>query len=294
MTSNAVDYATREETTGVIQASPEARFPDVELVPVSVADQAVPDYRAIVSRVDGRVLGMHRSRYRLITHEEAFAAVDESLESCSINQNGMEVYLQQSHHGARAFCEYRFPAECTHLAEDDDVCLRIIVVNSYDQSSALRLVVGAFRFVCSNGMMIGERYSGFSHRHTGELALSRFTESLDEGLGIYRHRSAQWKKWRLQKLTREAVERTLKQFPELSKLRRKTLLEYFEEEIPKLGQTRWALFNGLSGWATHDEVQPRYRNREAALRLERDRLVSRIMAKLPRVSGSDFTRHEVA
>ena len=281
MHSDALFHATGEGMPGEVHAGPWANFPDVELVPVSVANQAVPDFRAIVSRVDGRVLGMHRSRYRLITHEEAFDAVNVSLAASSIDQEGMEVYLRQSHHGARAFCEYRFPAECTHLGEDDDVCLRIILVNSYDQSSALRLTVGAFRFICSNGMIIGERYSGFSHRHTGELALTRFTESLDEGLGIYRQRSTQWKKWRLQKLSPDAAERTLEQFPEMSDLRRETLLEYFHDEMQRLGQTRWAFYNGLTSWATHGEIQRRYRNREAALRMERERLVSRIMARLP-------------
>lgn len=255
-------------------------FPAVELVPITVHGSPVPDYRAIVSTTDRRVLGMHGSRYRLITHEEAFAAVEQCLSASSIRQEGRETHVSFSHHGARAFCDYHFPAEQTNLAQGDAVCLRIVVVNSYDQSSALRVVVGAFRFVCSNGMMIGEEYAGYSHRHTGGLLMDHFTSSLNEGLGVYRRRSAQWRKWRLQAFTHPAAQAMLERVPDLSKLRRKTLLEHFEKEIPLLGQTRWAFFNGLTSWATHGEIQPRYRAREAALRLERERLVSRIMARV--------------
>jgi len=47
---------------------------------------------------------------------------------------------------------------------------RIILVNSHDGSSSARVLAGVFRFVCSNGMVVGTTAARETVRHTGDAA----------------------------------------------------------------------------------------------------------------------------
>jgi hypothetical protein len=42
----------------------------------------------------------------------------------------------------------------------------VILINSHDGTSAYHLKAGFFRFVCSNGLMVGTQVAGFTVRHT--------------------------------------------------------------------------------------------------------------------------------
>lgn len=47
---------------------------------------------------------------------------------------------------------------------------RLLFANSHDGSSSARVLVGVFRFVCSNGLVIGTNTARASIRHTGDAA----------------------------------------------------------------------------------------------------------------------------
>lgn len=52
----------------------------------------------------------------------------------------------------------------------DGASPRILFVNSHDGSSAAKFMMGCYRFVCSNGMVIGSTYAREVARHSGEVA----------------------------------------------------------------------------------------------------------------------------
>ena len=43
----------------------------------------------------------------------------------------------------------------------------LLLYNSHDRGCAFRLIGGVFRFVCSNGMVIGDKVAEYSHKHIG-------------------------------------------------------------------------------------------------------------------------------
>jgi hypothetical protein len=45
----------------------------------------------------------------------------------------------------------------------------IVVVNSYDGSTSLSMFLGAYRFICANGLMVGTGFGGQSVRHIGDI-----------------------------------------------------------------------------------------------------------------------------
>lgn len=54
----------------------------------------------------------------------------------------------------------------------------LLLYNSHDRGCAFKLVGGVFRFICSNGMVIGDKMAEYSHRHVG-FSPEKFIESAD-------------------------------------------------------------------------------------------------------------------
>jgi len=45
----------------------------------------------------------------------------------------------------------------------------VVIVNSHDGLSSVRIMLGIFRLVCSNGMVVGSTFAGFNVRHVGDI-----------------------------------------------------------------------------------------------------------------------------
>lgn len=53
----------------------------------------------------------------------------------------------------------------------------LVIVNAHDGTSSVRLMLGIFRLVCSNGLIVGNTFGGYNIRHSGNAL-----ERLDVGL----------------------------------------------------------------------------------------------------------------
>ena len=49
----------------------------------------------------------------------------------------------------------------------DEESVELICMNSHNKNCSFKLLAGVFRFVCSNGMIVGDQYANFTHRHVG-------------------------------------------------------------------------------------------------------------------------------
>jgi hypothetical protein len=64
----------------------------------------------------------------------------------------------------------RFRQQSTELANVGDSAMELVLVNSHDGSSAYRLMLGVFRLVCSNGLIVSESLAeSIRVRHTGNI-----------------------------------------------------------------------------------------------------------------------------
>jgi hypothetical protein len=53
------------------------------------------------------------------------------------------------------------------LQVTDDARLDLLLINSHDTGCAFHLHAGIYRFICSNGMIVGDQALQFSHKHIG-------------------------------------------------------------------------------------------------------------------------------
>lgn len=58
-----------------------------------------------------------------------------------------------------------------------DIKLQLLVTNSHDGSTSFKMQLGFYRFVCSNGLIVGETFESVRLRHTGDIV-----EEIDEAI----------------------------------------------------------------------------------------------------------------
>ena len=66
--------------------------------------------------------------------------------------------------------------------DGNKIAMRLECFNSVDGSTGFRALMGWFRFVCSNGLVIGVTLIDIRRRHIGELSLDDMGVVLSSGL----------------------------------------------------------------------------------------------------------------
>jgi len=79
--------------------------------------------------------------------------------------------------------------ELLKTTDHNDVKMQLIVTNSFDGSSAFKIQLGFFRFVCANGMIVGETLESYRHKHTG-MILEELDDSIDRIVAQVKNLSA--------------------------------------------------------------------------------------------------------
>jgi hypothetical protein len=150
---------------------------------------------------------------------------DGSLDSC-------QTKVGISERGAATFVYYDFPNISTEIKTNTghktDLKFRVILKNTFDGSSKVRLYVGHIDSFCENGMIAGE-YSVVSQSHRSALKIKDFTKKFEESLNNYQESTTQY---------REMAQRTvissadvMRLFTRLTKKKKEvSMKERYEEE----------------------------------------------------------------
>jgi len=151
--------------------------------------QQVPQKRAVVRELDGKVVGCVGMGYRIVQPQEAFDWADSLVDSGAAKYETAGLL----HQGSVAFISM----EIGHLdikvnGVDDPIDFYLMVRNSYDGGSSLTAVITPVRVVCTNTDRMArlKAISQFSIRHSaridGKLAAAR------QALGIEFRYEADW------------------------------------------------------------------------------------------------------
>ena len=146
----------------------------VEAMPLRAENgNFVDGWRAVVRGTDARVLGVVGERYRPIQNAEAFRFFDELV------GDGQAIYHTAGSldGGSRVWMLAKLPGTVGSLGDATERFL--LLTNSHDGSSALRMFFTPVRVVCQNTLnlaLVQGQTEGISIRHTSS-ALSRIEEA---------------------------------------------------------------------------------------------------------------------
>lgn len=138
-------------------------FP-VELQPMFLSNgQEIANRKAVVRTDTMQTLGLVSNDYGLVKHSTVIDTFRKN-----VKQDVTEK-VNLTHDGAVLFYQMMFPKVESEIRKGDLVRMQMIVKNSYNGSNTLQIIFGAFRLVCSNGMILGTKFLSFNFKHIGEV-----------------------------------------------------------------------------------------------------------------------------
>lgn len=118
-------------------------------------------YKFIVREDTGQVLSCMTDNYRLIDN----SMVIEKSDKIITKQGGKLKEVQSFGRGARSIVKYEFNNHKVKISNGDICTPEIVWANSYDGTVGLNIIAGAFRLVCTNGLVIGVVAEKYKNKH---------------------------------------------------------------------------------------------------------------------------------
>lgn len=144
-------------------------FPAVKQQPVYLTrlnrpDSKIDGYKAIVNPDTGNIFGVVSEDYILTPHEQMLETInDVVVKMPEYGKPSENIKLYDN--GAKMRATYVFDEVEITVGKSDRLHPQFEVFNSYDSGWARKIFFGAFRLVCTNGLMIGEKVFSYRTRH---------------------------------------------------------------------------------------------------------------------------------
>ena len=128
-------------------------------------------------------VGVVSKDYALIPHGDVLNVATQALERAKIAVSDVKAELKITEYGERmALCLYLPDKFSFDPGDGHPMAMRLECLNSVDGSTRFRVLMGWFRFVCSNGLIIGVTRFDIRRRHIGNLWLGDVAEVLMDGI----------------------------------------------------------------------------------------------------------------
>jgi len=209
-TIERVDLTSRRHSRDVTYSSGKwsqlsSLIPKFELADFRAADSEPPNpYLKAVVRLPRKAferripVGTVSNSYPLTQHEEIAEQCFAGLRAIKLDPNTLKCDLGLTDLGEWMNLRVYFPNEYNYVRNDSDsLALRLECFNSVDGSSRLVLLLGWIRFICGNGLVIGETRAELRDIHDEHLDLEPIPEIIGEALKkvkLERERLDNWEK----------------------------------------------------------------------------------------------------
>jgi len=249
------------------------RFPvkEVELTVARPAHEpkiAIPKRMAkAVMRTDtNEILGVHGGKYNLIKHEDVVNNVMQGVNLANISKD-YDHHVAMFENGAKMKGSFIFNDITQKDPEVNDIVrFRVDYLNSYDGAWSIMIKAQGERLFCLNGCTSDEPVTFERNKHTNGFNIEHSADQIKRALEVFFTDREKWDAWRQIKVNADNVEELFKD--SLAKVLNKTkvkrpynitqlenLMSRYESERNMLGNTKWAVYNAATNWATHTGVE---------------------------------------
>ncbi len=243
-----------------------ASFPEVSEVPVSWGElnlQRADKYKAIVNPEIGKVYSIVSKDYKLIRHEDAVQRIESTIdENPKLGKYKTDTEFYND--GGRMCRIYRFFEKSVEIKKDDTVNPELHLFNSYDITWPFIVLIGAFRFVCANGLVVGDKYLYLRKRHVYDFEQMDIKEQVSTALKRFNLQTNRWKKWIELRLTEKIYANVMKamKFGKKAVAKIESRAEQEAEDLTDNGlpiMNLWIFYNILTWYITHRAVSLNHR-----------------------------------
>lgn len=142
-------------------------------------------------------VGVVSKDYVLVSHKSVLDEAIRALKKANIQLETVKAALRITEYGERMALSLYLPK--TYDFDPGDgypMALRLECFNSVDGSTRFRALMGWFRLVCSNGLVIGITRSDIHRRHIGNLSIEDIGAVLSSGLQATETEIKNFVQWR--------------------------------------------------------------------------------------------------
>ena len=119
-------------------------------------------YKLIVREDNNSVLSCMTDEYKLIRNQEVWNTANPVITESGGRLKEAVAFGK----GGRTVTKWHFPNHKVNIGKKDYLHPEIIIKNSYDGTVGVNIMAGAFRLVCSNGMVIGVIAMDYKNKHS--------------------------------------------------------------------------------------------------------------------------------
>ena len=151
-------------------------------------------------------VGTVSNTYPLAQHKEVAEKCFEGIQSAGIPTSDLRCEVGLSALGEWMNLRIYFPEQFNYKPRDGkELGLRVECFNSVDGSSRLVILLGWIRFICSNGMVIGETKAELRATHDQHLNLKSIVETVSDGLEKVKADQVRLRRWEQRKIDRDKL-----------------------------------------------------------------------------------------
>ena len=241
-------------------------FPKVCETPVSWGEmnlKRADKFKAIVNPNTGKVFSIVSKDYKLIRHDDAIQQIENAInEFPELGQYNVKTEFYNE--GGRMRRNYCFHEIFTDIAPKDNVNPELQLFNSYDTTWPFFVLLGALRIVCTNGLVVGNKFLDLRKRHVYDFDQIDLKKQVSTALKRFKLQTKQWRKWADHRLTEKTYNNLMKTM-KFGKKAMKDIREQTAQEAEGINDNNfpimslWIFFNVLTWYITHRTVSLNHR-----------------------------------
>ena len=220
-------------------------------------------YKAIVDLNTRKLYSIVSQDYRLIRHEMAIDQIEEAI-SKTPGLGEYDSFTEFYNDGGRMRRVYGFPDIKVEVVPGDHLNPELQLFNSYDLTWPFTVILGAFRLVCSNGLVVLEKFLHLRKRHIVNLDKIELKKQVSTALERFDRQTREWGEWADRRLTIETYARVMEAM-KVGKKATEEIDERIDYEAEDFGEndfpimSLWAFYNILTWFITHRSASLNYR-----------------------------------
>lgn len=223
----------------------------------------IAGHQAVVRTDTDQVLGVHGSRYKIVSHDDVVNSILDGVKSADLSDD-YEVSVDVLEDGRKLRGEILFNNLTVEPAVGDYVKFRVSFFNSYDASWSFSQQANGLRLWCLNGCTTPDTVARSRYKHTASINVEGAAAKVINGLEHFKSCKDVWQSWMQTKLEQPQVENFFKKtvckaftrqqsVTKTNEKQLENLLSIWSDERSSLGSNKWALYNCLTYWATHTQ-----------------------------------------
>ena len=207
---------------------------------------------ALINDETNDVLGLVSPNYEVVSNAQVNNVFTEAV-------GDLKVFDVQDHMDSitkRWRRRFIFNADETNVevTKGDNVNVMLEVYNGYDAKTAFGYNLMSYRWMCSNGMVMGKK-SIFSESYAHyEDSPDKLRQSFTMKFNAYKATTEVWKEWTLVPFNQEKFSNFIDNRDYLGERVKKAIVESYEPVMndQKLEENKWGAFNVLTYLSSHE------------------------------------------